>query len=304
MNVSVSTIVVPLDGSEFSQVAVPIAVRLARRLDAGLHLFSAVPAADEIDGRDASLAAVEDEFELDDVKVERSVVVDLDVAGAIHEALRRLGGVARAVVCMASHGRGRSAALVGSVATEVVRRGRDPLIVVGPFADERRLERFARGVVSCVDETATPSSPEIGAALTWGEMLREPVTVITVAEPVPEPVRPVPVRRLFGPDGDVDAFLSSLVSPLVSPLVSGGSNARGSVGARVPLSAAPVFDPISPVEGVVTYVDAHMPSLVAVGTRARSGLARLVFGSASAGIVHRSPAPTLVVPVDDGRGVA
>jgi nucleotide-binding universal stress UspA family protein len=281
MSASVETILVPLDGSEFSQVAVPIATRLAHRLDAGLHLFSVVRAVDEIDERDGALAAVEEDLE--GVKVERSVVVGLDAAGAIHEALRRLGGSAAAVICMASHGRGRSAALVGSVATEVVRRGRDPLVVVGPFADERRLERFARGVVACVDETATASSPELAAGLTWGSMLDEPVTVITVAEPAPEPVRPVPVRRLFGPDGDVDAFLRSLVEPM-------------SASGRV-VATAPVFDPISPVEGVVTYVDARMPSLVVVGTRARSGVSRLVFGSASAGIVHRSPAPTLVVPV-------
>jgi nucleotide-binding universal stress UspA family protein len=288
----IDTLLVPLDGSELSEVAVPVAVRLAGRLEASVHLFGVVAGADEVDDRDAALAAVEEDIE--GVKVERSVVVDLDVAGAIHEAHRRLGA---ATICMASHGRGRSAALVGSVATDVVRRGHDPLIVVGPFADERRWRRLSRGVVACVAETATPSSRELAAALEWSDLLGEAMTVITVAEPVPEPIRPVPVRRLFGPDGDVEAFLTSLVEPLrqsVSP-----SSAPSAAAA---ISTQPVFDPISPVQGVVDWVDWHMPSLVVVGSRARSGLARLVFGSASAGIIHRSPAPALVVPVEPLSG--
>jgi hypothetical protein len=67
-----------------------------------------VASVDDVATREAELAAVPVPW----ARVERSVVVDRDVAGAIHEALRRAGN---AVACMASHGRGRSAALVGSV---------------------------------------------------------------------------------------------------------------------------------------------------------------------------------------------
>jgi hypothetical protein len=83
------------------------------------------------------------------MSVDRLVVVDLDPAGAIHEALR----LHLAVACLASHGRGRSAAVIGSVATEVVARGHDPVVVVGPMVEPHR---GRHGVVACLD--ASPAS--------------------------------------------------------------------------------------------------------------------------------------------------
>jgi hypothetical protein len=53
--------------------------------------------------------------------------------------------------------RGRTAALVGSVATDIVARGNDPAVLVGPLVN---LGRPMRRVVACVDDTpaSEPSS--------------------------------------------------------------------------------------------------------------------------------------------------
>jgi nucleotide-binding universal stress UspA family protein len=269
-------ILVPLDGSPFAERALPVAVWLAERLDADVHLFSAVPTVEELVARDEQLA----EYQIPGRCVEREVVVDLDPAGAIHEALRRLGD---AVACMASHGRGRSAALIGSVATEVVARGRDPLIVVGPLIDERFP---GSNVLACVDETPG-SAVLLPIAQRWAGLLREPLVVVTVAEPVPPAISSGPVRRLFGPDGDVDAYLEALVRPIRRE------------GADVKTLA--LYDPISPAEGLRTYLREHPATLVVIGSRARRGLARMVFGSTSATIVHGSASPVLVAPRPDTR---
>jgi nucleotide-binding universal stress UspA family protein len=62
--------------------------------------------------------------------------------------------------------------------------------------------------------------------------------------------------------------------------------------------------PDHPADGIRTYLDQHPATLVVLGSRARTGLARLAFGSVAAGIVHTSPAPVLVVPwVDAISGV-
>jgi hypothetical protein len=124
-------------------IALPVAVTLADRLGAEVRLFSAVETADEVAERDADLAAIE----VPGRRLSHSVVVDADRAGALHQAV---GSIPGAVICMASHGRGRSAALVGSVATDVVARGHDPLIVVGPFIAE---QLKGAGVLVCIDET-------------------------------------------------------------------------------------------------------------------------------------------------------
>lgn len=274
----VEVVLVPLDGSSFSERALPVATRLARRLGAEIHLLSAVE--DEADAaeRKEQLAA----FGMPCLGVHRSVVVSLDPAGAIHEELRRLGP--RAVACMASHGRGRSAGLVGSVATEVVARGGDPLVLVGPLPPQYPK---GHGVIVAVDETpASAALLPVGAA--WARLLGEALTVATVAEPVPEPLRPEkPTRRIFGPDGDVHAFLDRLVAPL---------RQQGVV-----VETLPLFDPISPAEGLEAHLENHPAALVVVSSHARTGPSRLVLGSVAAAIVRLSPSPVLVVPRPDAR---
>jgi nucleotide-binding universal stress UspA family protein len=49
----VETVLVPLDGSGFSESAIPAAGRLAARLGAGIYLLSAVGSADEVDEHEA-----------------------------------------------------------------------------------------------------------------------------------------------------------------------------------------------------------------------------------------------------------
>ncbi len=58
-----------------------------------------------------------------------------------------------------------------------------------------------------------------------------------------------------------------------------------------------VYDPISPADGLRTYLDRHPAGLVAVTTHARTGLRRVLLGADAANIVHASTAPTLVVPL-------
>lgn len=276
----VEVILVPLDGSSFSERAVPVAARLAGKLDAELLLFSAVPDADDVAARQRELAAVAPPGP---GPVRRSVVVSLDPAGAIHEALRRVGRE-RALACMASHGRSRSAALVGSVATEVVARGHDPLLIVGPHPDEHP---GGHGVMVAVDDTPA-SAALVPIGLGWAELLDEPLTVTTVAEPVPPPVRPdQPPRRRFGPDGDVEAFLEQLVEP-----------ARRQ-GHKVETLA--LYDPISPASGLELYLRDNPVTMVVVASHARTGPTRIVFGSEAAAIVRRSPSPVLMVPRPDAR---
>jgi len=62
------------------------------------------------------------------------------------------------------------------------------------------------------------------------------------------------------------------------------------------LETVVVYDPISPSDGVCTYVRDHPAALLAVSSHARTGLARIVWGSTAAAIVNRSASPVLVVP--------
>jgi len=209
------------------------------------------------------------------VPVAWSVVVDRDPAAAIHECRRQLDD---AVGCLATHGRGASAALVGSVATEVVARGHDSLVLVGPLLAEKPI---GTGVVACV--SGGPETTEVlGAGVAWGGWLQEPVVAAMVAEPVPDPVRDRPAHRLFGPDGDVAAELAALVAS-VAPR-------------HADLQGEVVWDPISPADGAVSFVEDHPAALVVVGARVHQVGPRAVLGHTSATIIHRCPNPVLMLP--------
>jgi nucleotide-binding universal stress UspA family protein len=275
---SVEAILVPLDGSAFAERALPVATQLAGRLDVDIHLFSVVKKPEEMAQREALLEAVR----LPGHRMHRLVVVDDDPAEAIHAALRRLTD---AVCCMASHGRGRSAALVGSVVTELIARRHDPLVLVGPtigaIAPWVDPDGSRVGIVTCVDD-----SPGLRwllpAALGWCDLLGQSALLVTVAEPVPPPLDDRPEQRRFGPPGDVDDFLEWLAAPL---------RAQGhDLGTRV------VWDPVSPASGLRDYLREHPTPLVVAGSHERTGLARVVLGSTAAAIVHESPAPVLIVP--------
>jgi nucleotide-binding universal stress UspA family protein len=282
----VQTILVAYDGSEPSALAVPVAARLANRLGADIHLLSTVAKEEDEAGRAAELATLERDSALAGRVVACTVAVDLDPAGEIHEALRRLPD---AVVCMGTHGRGRSAALIGSVASDVIARGHDPVVLVGPFVgdDPRHQASDYRGMLACVDETPA-SAAILPIAARWSHLLDEPLKVATVAEPVPPSARADAVEhRRFGPDGDVTAFLARVVEPLED------------AGEHV--EAIAVFDPISPADGIVLYTEENPAWMLTVSSHARQGISRLVFGSVAAAIVHRSRAPVLVVPRPDAR---
>jgi nucleotide-binding universal stress UspA family protein len=206
-------------------------------------------------------------------------VIDRDPAGAIHEALRKLDN---AVACMATHGRARSASLVGSVATDVVARGRDPLVLVCPYMEQ---PRHSAGVVACVDNSPA-SAPLVAIAVRWADLLGEHCVVLTVAEDAPEPVSGGPIRRRFGPDGDAEGNLAALVEPFRA--------------AGHEVDAVVRYDPVSVWGGLYRYLLDHPTTLLVANTRSRTGLRRLVFGSVAATIVRHSPSPVLVVPRVEG----
>jgi nucleotide-binding universal stress UspA family protein len=119
------SIVVPLDGSEFAERALPVAVGLARRIAGGILLVSAARG-----GPDPARPYLEKVAgTLEGVPVEPVVIHDRDAVGAIRLLATEEEG---RVVCMTSHGRGGLRwAVLGSVAEEVIRAAHGPVILVG-----------------------------------------------------------------------------------------------------------------------------------------------------------------------------
>jgi nucleotide-binding universal stress UspA family protein len=258
---------------------------LAERFSAQLHVLSVADSPGDVE-KLRSHAAATVGLPAADERV--SVVVGDDASSAIEQ---RVDELESCLVCMSTHGHGRFAgAIIGSVARSLLESARQPIVVVGPLA-ERPRETVPRPpapltvprLAACVDGSPA-SETVVPVALDWAAVLGMSVTILTVAEPVPPPVRPdAPWRRHHGPDEDADAYIQRL-------------GAQWS-GHAVAVDTHVVYDPIGPGPGIQAYQEEQPTGLIAVTTRARSGLQRAIFGAGAAAMVQWSRSGALVVPL-------
>jgi nucleotide-binding universal stress UspA family protein len=103
-----------------------------------------------------------------------------------------------------------------------------------------------------------------------------------VSEPEPELLQIDPTDRLYGPNGDIRAYLDSVLGP------AGGKG--------VAVAGVPVFDPLGPAEGVHAYLEDSPAALVVAGAHHRNRNSRASLSNTPAAIVRRSPSPVLVLP--------
>lgn len=265
------TVLVPLDGSAGAERALPTATWLAERLGARLDVVAAEVGRDELWWYRRYV---------DDLRERCLSICDAHVeqAGSVADAVARLavaGGPT--IVCMATHGRGRTAALLGSTFADVA-AGDRPLVAVGPHV--RQAPAGTAGtIVACVDGTEE-SGRIVPEAAVWARRLGMAMAIVTVAEPPAHLWLPPAGRvRAFGP-ADPTMYLASLAA---SPELAG-----------LEVATNVVSDPVGPDVGLFRYLEAHPATLLALGTRGRRGLTRALHGSEAARIVHGSPVPALV----------
>ena len=218
-----------------------------------------------------------------------SVVTEGDPADVIARRAETLGPC---VVCMATHGRGRlGGALMGSVARSVLQRSDDPVVALGPSADNPGWSPRPRNwpeplsvsrIVACVDGSTT-SEQVLPLAAAWAQALDMSLTIVTVIEDAPAPIRKERGPSRYGGHPDADSYIEQLVSDWHTQL----PGTDGEV----------VRDPLGPASGMRAHLDQRPAGLVALTTHARSGVQRVLLGAAAASIVHASVAPCLVAPV-------
>ena len=276
---------VPLDGSELALTSMPTARVLAERFGAEVHTISVVDAAEDGD-RLAALGSAVLGVAVGDAHVR--VAHGADVTEGILRSAEELG---RCLVCLSTHGRGRlSGAVVGSVARELVQRSARPLVALGPVGDVPDWKRtphwppplsVAR-IVACVDGSDT-SEDVLPVASGWARALGMSLTILTVVDDETAPLRPERQRSPYGEGTDAESYVDALAHRW---------------RATVPeVDGHVVRDPLGPASGVRSYLRQQPAGLVALTSHARSGMRRVLFGATAASIVHRSPAPCLVVPL-------
>ncbi len=260
----VQHLIVPVDGSDASWHAADAAFSLARRCDTNVDIIEVVADAGELDDARTRLADRVGQRDTAGVEVAtKAIVASESVAAGIAEEVDLHPEV---TVVMASHGRGRSAALLGSVAEELLQLVFGPILLVGP-----RCERtgFDGPIVVTVDGS-TASESVLPLAAAWGIELRAEPWIVEVVEP--------DLRT----SGDVDqtTYPARLAHRLSA---ESGHPVQFEV-----LHGHDVHDEIT------DFADSLQASLIVASTHGRTGMARLVTGSTSAALVRDARCPVLL----------
>ena len=208
------TILVPLDGSHFADGRAPDRPRargtVRRHRPHGHRRCLRLSSLQRIRVEAARALGTDP----DDPRIH--VEVDTDVAGAVQRCASELDAC---LICLSTHGRGRVPApssdpprATSSNACRAACRRRRSL------SRPPRPRRWDRGptplavdhLVACVDGTAG-SEPGLPVAAAWAHALGMKLTLVTVAEPCPPPVRiGEPWRRHHGPNEDADEYVRRL----------------------------------------------------------------------------------------------
>ncbi len=296
-------ILVPLDGSEAAEQALPVGARLARAAGETLHLatveepLSALFESTEYPAvaqqiRDDTrrhlveyLADARTVAERAGAPVVETALLGGDVAAGLSEHLtdRRVG-----LVVMTTHGRtGLSRFWLGSVAERLLQSSPVPTLLLRP-GDEPQTWAFRRLLVALDGEI---EQEVMDAALALSGLLPAPpaLALVRIVEPAVPVLTRLAVRPAhFGSDWterrqvEARTYLARLADRL---------RTRGLEVTDQVLVGRPVH------QQILRYAGAIVADLIVLGTHGARGLERLALGSVADKVIRQGELPVLVAPV-------
>jgi len=302
-------ILVPLDGSTFAEHSLPLALALARRGHAALHLVTVstpltqayiegvyVGPADleaEVNARyQAYLNAIADRLhERTDAPI-TSEVVNGEVAASLCE-IAASGKVD--LVVMATHGRSPMGRFwLGSVADDMMRHVNLPLLLVRPGEEAPTLEAepdLSRVVVSLDGTEAAEQILEPAVALAELIPQTEIVLFRAVRQVVPDDVEP---EMMEAEPRNLRAEVVRMQEQLFREADEYLTGIAHSLEARGLKVRTHVVAEDRPALGILNEAEGEHAGLIALETHGRGGLARLFFGSTADKVVRGAHVPVLV----------
>ncbi len=260
-----TTVIVPLDGSDFALRAVGVAVCLARAADAEVVLVTTrMTTAKPM--LPVWLAEAADASGYERVRTELSA--SNDALTAIEDCVASSDAPA---LCMATHGRGAlGTAILGSLAQRVVREFRVDTVLVGRNFDPAWV---VQGPLVVCHDGSVRARAILPGARSWALLLGVEPFVVHVAHPLDAP-RPAPSTE------ELERALAFLDH-------------------RSPEAALRVVTDRHPPAGILGVADELSASMIAVGTHGHTEDPRRTLGGVAGAVIHGAPCPVLIVRQHD-----
>lgn len=213
-----------------------------------------------------------------DLTLEGFIVRGRPASAIVDEA----GAMKADLVVLGSRGHGTIATMVlGSTASEVVDHAPCPVLVA---------RSGTLGTVALADDGSSSARGAESVVATWPLFADREISVVAVAEVG------VPVAAGFTP-GLYDQVLESYTRS-VDEARQEVAEASQSVANRLSdagLRATPVVLEGDPASEIVRYATERRAGTIVMGTRGRTGLARLVLGSVARNVLVHAPCSVLIV---------
>jgi nucleotide-binding universal stress UspA family protein len=286
-------IVVPVDGSELSERAIPVAVALARGLSATLHFLTVWESEDQDLERHfpalaADLARSAEKYYGDYLaRVVRKaegvkVVAEVRPGHPAEQILAYASETSAGFIVVSTHGRsGLSRWWYGSVTDRLVHTSPVPVVVVGPNALREPASYSIRHIAAPLDgsslsETAVPAAVELAFAL--GARLTLVRAVRWAAQAYPYTLPEAYVPQL---DAELEAGAKAYLEGV-----------RAGIETSLHVDTAVVRGVIA--ESLMEFCERVGVDLVVMSTHGRSGLARATLGSVADRLLH-GPCPVVLI---------
>lgn len=300
------SLMVPLDGSGFSEYSLPLASKVARLTGASLHLahvhtpyepdqllfttpfqFEQVNMADydarHRDGEEQHMSDLAEGLSREGASVDTKI---LDGEEVVDELIDYSDTIATDMIVMTSHGRsGLRRSWLGSVADAVIRRTNVPVIVMHPKAalTVPDLGSSIRHILVALDGSQLAESI-LGPA---SELARATGARMTLARVVPPPDSFGEASAAAGAgyvDPDAEEAVRYLEGVATSLRNEGGLDVATDVRAGAP-----------PASTLARMADQLTADLVAIATHGRGGITRTLLGSVADQILRSTSVPILVM---------
>jgi nucleotide-binding universal stress UspA family protein len=297
-------ILVPLDGSKFSEASLPAAVSIAERAKGEICLLFVFPdrleVYDRIEGNTGAGRKWAQTY-LSGVAATVTASTDRPVTTAV-----RGGPIAPTIVdeatkshdmiVMTTHGRGPvSRVWLGSIADECIRLSRRPVLLVHPESAEPGAAREpaldVRTLVVPQDGTEFAESV-LPPAMAFAKLFGASIHLVRSVEH-PMPVGMVDPIVGFTPDLPT---LDELVEGARAHLTRVAEQIQGQ-GIQVTASVIPGTHPVHAI-----LDEAKAGTAIAIATHGRSGVGRALLGSVTDKVVRAVAVPVLVIPPSGKMG--
>ena len=297
---TIRSVLVPLDGSAFAEQALPWATLVARAARARLRLalVHQPPEPPPADRRSRQLyTRVELSLRKSQREYLRGVAARIKSGGALQVATAMLEAppgpaiaayvrdVGVDLVVMTTHGRGGlERAWLGSVADHLVRALETPVLLIRPT--EGTVPRPEAGVILVPLDGSPRAEAALPPAMALARVLGARLTLLQSVMPAPL-MTDAPTPYSVAVDDELSAVNRELARDYLED-VAGRVTAAG-----IPASAVAVLS-ASPVDAIRAAARAADVGMIALATRGRSGVRRMVLGSVADKLVRTSELPVLV----------